>query len=75
MPRAHFALGFIDRSHIALEAPTLDRDPRGNTFINPSKRAMEFALVSGGEISGNTFRRGGPEPIRLIDCTIVIMRE
>jgi hypothetical protein len=28
-PRAHFALGFVDCSHLSLEGATLDRDPRG----------------------------------------------
>lgn len=28
-PSAHFALGFIECSHLALEGATLDRDPRG----------------------------------------------
>ena len=28
-PSAHFALGFVDCSHLTLEGATLDRDPRG----------------------------------------------
>jgi hypothetical protein len=28
-PQAHFALGFVDCSHLTLEGVTLDRDPRG----------------------------------------------
>ncbi|MCC6352691.1 MAG: right-handed parallel beta-helix repeat-containing protein [Verrucomicrobiae bacterium] len=48
---------------------------RDNTFIHPAKHAVEFDLVAGGEISGNTFHRGGPEPIRLANCTNVIVRE
>lgn len=29
-PRAHFALGFVDCSHVSIEGATLDRDPSGN---------------------------------------------
>lgn len=51
-PKAHFALGFIDCSHIALEGATLDRDPRGCmegriTQIDDSGNRIEIETSKG----------------------------
>ena len=61
---------------------------RGNTFINSGSHAIEFSLVSGGEISANTFRdpgryralagrppaSDGPQPVQLKDCNSIALR-
>lgn len=51
-PRAHFALGFVDCSHLMLEGATLDRDPRGSmegriTRIDDAHNRIEIEATEG----------------------------
>jgi len=62
---------------------------RGNRFVNSGRRAIEFNLVSGGDISGNTLIDSGRprvlagkaspeevlEPVRLKECIGVTVRD
>ena len=47
--------GFQSLNHAASTPLLSDLTVRGNRFINTGRHAIDFRLVSGGEISGNTF--------------------
>jgi hypothetical protein len=52
VPHAHFALGFVQCSHITLEGVTLDRDPHGNlegrvTQIDDAGNRVEIEATEG----------------------------
>jgi hypothetical protein len=62
---------------------------RGNRFINSGRRAIEFRLVSGGDISDNTFVNSGQpraltgqaspqedsQPVLLKQCADIIVQD
>ncbi len=56
-PQAHFALGFVECSHITLEGATLDRDPRGClegriTRIDDAGNRIEIRALPGSIVPG-----------------------
>jgi hypothetical protein len=54
------AAGFQSLNHAASTPLLSDLTVRGNRFINTGRHAIDFHLVSGGEISGNTFTATTP---------------
>lgn len=52
--------GFQSLNHAASTPLLSDLTVRGNRFINTGRHAIDFRLVSGGEISGNTFTSTTP---------------
>lgn len=48
-------VGFQSLNHAASTPLLSNLTVRGNRFINTGRHAIDFRLVSGGEISGNTF--------------------
>lgn len=52
--------GFQSLNHAASTPLLSDITVRGNRFINTGRHAIEFSLVSGGEISDNTFTSTTP---------------
>ncbi len=83
------AAGFQSLNHKAGTPLLSDLTVQGNRFINSGKRAIEFRLVSGGEISGNTFIDSGqprvlagqalpqddPQPVLLEHCAHIIVKD
>ena len=49
------AARFQSLNHAASTPLLSDPTVQGNRFLNSGKRAIEFSLVSGGSITGNTF--------------------
>jgi hypothetical protein len=81
-------VGFQSLNHAATTPLLSGITVRGNRFIRSGRHGIEFALVAGGEISGNTFvdpglprilanRSGadsGPQPIQIRDSTGITLR-
>jgi hypothetical protein len=81
--------GFQSLNHQARTPLLSDLTVRGNRFINSGRRAIEFRLVSSGDISGNTFVNSGkprvlagkaspqddPQPVQLKQCAEIIVKD
>jgi Right handed beta helix region len=81
--------GFQSLNHKASTPVLRALTVQGNRFINSGRRAIEFRLVSGGEISGNTFVNSGqlrvlagqaslqddPQPVLLKNCADILVKD
>ena len=81
--------GFQSLNHQASTPVLGDLTVRGNSFINSGRRAIEFRLVSGGDISSNTFVNSGQprakagktspqddaKPVLLKQCADVVIKD
>lgn len=81
--------GFQSLNHAASTPLLNSLTVQGNRFINSGRRAIEFSLVSGGQISGNTFVNSGQprilsgkastqddqQPVQLKQCTDIIVKD
>jgi hypothetical protein len=81
--------GFQSLNHQASTPLLSNLTVRGNRFINSGRRAIEFRLVSGGDISGNTFVNSGQpraltgqaspqddtQPVLLKQCAEIIVKD
>ncbi len=81
--------GFQSLNHQASTPVLSDLTVRGNRFINSGRRAIEFRLVSGGDISGNTFTNSGQprdlagkatpqddaKPVLLKQCADIVVKD
>jgi Right handed beta helix region len=83
------AAGFQSLNHAASTPLLNDLTVRGNRFINSGRRAIEFRLVTGGDISGNTFVNSGQpralagkgtpkedsQPVLLKQCADIVVKD
>ncbi len=81
-------VGFQSLNHAARTPLLSSINVRDNRFVRSGRYAIDYALVTGGDISGNTFvdpgvprllaGRGGDDtarqPIQIRDCTGVVLR-
>ena len=81
-------VGFQSLNHAAVTPLLSGITVRGNRFVRSGRNAIDWALVAGGEISGNTFVDPGmprmlagradgeanPQPIQIRDCTGITLR-